>query len=356
MVVRFSIALVLFIAGTSLLIGRADSLSASISRKDSIPFAIPKGWPAPHSNIFSKNKLTEEGFQLGKKLFYDERLSLNMEISCGSCHQQFASFSHYDHNFSHGINNTLTNRNAPALINLAWMKELHWDGGVNHLEIQPLSPITAHNEMGNNLDTLISRLKRDTIYIRMFKAAFGSEVINSQRMLKALAQFTGSLVSSDSKYDQVKNGKAAFTPYEERGYVIYKKNCASCHPEPLFTDNSFRNNGLYMNKMGDEGRQTITNSQKDSLKFKVPTLRNTQLSFPYMHDGRFYSLYDVVEHYRTGIDVTEPLLDKSLKNKINLTDTEKAELVYFLYTLTDSSFIKNPRFAPGRNIIKSAHH
>ncbi|MBU3714981.1 MAG: cytochrome-c peroxidase, partial [Ferruginibacter sp.] len=119
MVVRFSIALISFIAGTSFLIGRADSPSALIFRKDSIPFATPKGWPAAHSNIISKNKFTEEGFQLGKKLFYDERLSLNMEISCGSCHQQFASFSHYDHNFSHGINNTLTNRNAPALINLA---------------------------------------------------------------------------------------------------------------------------------------------------------------------------------------------------------------------------------------------
>jgi cytochrome c peroxidase len=227
------------------------------------------------------------------------------------------------------------------------MKELHWDGGINHLEVQPLSPITASNEMGNRLDTVLLRLKRDSNYVRMFKAAFGDTIINSQRMLKAIAQFTGSLISSNSKYDQVKNGKAAFTPYEARGYEVFKKNCASCHTEPLFTDNTFRNNGLTINKLKDKGRMSITNKMQDSLKFKVPTLRNTQLSFPYMHDGRFYTLYDVVEHYRSEIDTGKSTLDKLLKNKISITENEKSELVYFLYTLTDSSFIKNPRFGPG---------
>jgi cytochrome c peroxidase len=330
-----------------LVVSSAYIIDSSAPQPDPISLNIPKGWPSPKTNIFSKNKLTEQGFQLGKKLFYDSRLSKDGEISCASCHQQFASFSHYDHNFSHGVNNTLTQRNAPALINLIWMNELHWDGGINHLEVQPLSPITASNEMGNSLDTVLQRLKKDSVYVRMFREAFGDDNINSQRMLKAIAQFTGSLISSNSKYDRVKNGQEVFTPYEARGYEIFKKNCSSCHTEPLFTDNSFRNNGLKANKNGDIGRISITNNKQDSLKFKVPTLRNTQLSFPYMHDGRLYTLYDVVEHYRTGIDTSMPSLDKKLKKSINISEMEKAELVYFLYTLTDSSFIKNPRFAPG---------
>ncbi len=340
-----------------LIVSSAYIIDSSTPQPDPISLTIPKGWPAPKSNIFSKNKLTEQGFQLGKKLFYDSRLSKDGEISCASCHQQFASFSHYDHNFSHGINNTLTQRNAPALINLIWMNELHWDGGINHLEVQPLSPITASNEMGNSLDTVLDRLKKDSVYVRMFREAFGDGNINSQRMLKAIAQFTGSLISSNSKYDQVKNGKAAFTPYEARGYEIFKKNCSSCHAEPLFTDNSFRNNGLTISKQKDIGRMYVTNKIQDSLKFKVPTLRNTQLSFPYMHDGRLYTLYDVVEHYRTGIDTSMPSLDKKLKKSIIISEMEKAELVYFLYTLTDSSFIKNPRFAPGmESRVKSKSH
>lgn len=318
-----------------------------IPQPDPISLPIPKGWPMPKTNVFLKNKLTEQGFQLGKKLFYDIRLSKDGEISCASCHQQFASFSHYDHNFSHGINNTLTKRNAPALINLIWMNELHWDGSINHLEVQPLSPITASNEMGNSLDTVLYRLKKDSVYVRMFREAFGDGNINSQRMLKALAQFTGSLISSNSKYDRVKNGKDNFTPYEARGYEIFKKNCAGCHTEPLFTNNSFRNNGLNANKHGDVGRMIVSNNLQDSLKFKVPTLRNTQLSFPYMHDGRLYTLYDVIEHYTTGIDTMQKNLDPILKRKINISEKQKYELVYFLYTLTDSSFIKNPRFAPG---------
>lgn len=307
---------------------------------------IPPGWPKPASNIFSKNKLTEKGFQLGKKLFYEGNLSKDGNISCASCHQQFAAFATYDHDLSHGVNNTFSTRNAPGLFNLAWSKEFMWDGGINHIEVQPLAPLTAENEMGEKLDSVIDKLKKDPAYKRMFKAAFGDATINSQRILKALAQFTGSLISANSKYDKVQRGEAKFTAYEQRGYDVFKANCATCHKEPLFSDYSYRNNGLSQNRFNDLGRFKITQFSSDSLKFRVPSLRNAQLTFPYMHDGRFYSLAQAIEHYRTGI-ITSPTLDPLLQNRITMTNKEKNELIYFIYTLTDSTFISDPRFAPG---------
>ena len=331
----------LFVALSLLLI----SASNKLYKPTPLKFIIPIGFPTPPTNIFSKNKLTVEGFDLGKKMFYDARLSKGGEISCGSCHQQFASFATYDHDLSHGVNNSFSNRNAPALINLAWMKEWHWDGGINHLEMQPLSPLSAANEMGEKLDTVLLKLKRDTAYARMYKAAFGDATITTERMLKAFAQFTGSLISANSKYDKVKRGEASFILPEQKGYEIFKANCNSCHKEPLFTDNTFRNNGITINRFNDVGRQTITQDKMDSLKFKVPTLRNIALTLPYMHDGRINSLENVIKHY-TLLDTTLTNLDPLLRKKILLTDKEKKQLVLFLYTLTDTSFTKNKRFAP----------
>ena len=332
-----------------LLIGAADNAAVKFadgSLPDYIEFKIPAGWPKPHTNIFAKNKLSEQGFQLGKKLFYDTRLSKDGTISCANCHQQFAAFATYEHDFSHGHNDQHTTRNAPALFNLAWMKNLHWDGGINHIEVQPLSPITSPTEMAETLENVLIKLKSDTAYPNLFKAAFGTEEINSQRMLKALAQFTGSIVSSNSKYDKVLKGEATFTYAEENGYNLFKAKCAACHKEPLFTDNSFRNNGLEINTfLNDYGRMKITGDAKDSLTFKVPSLRNVAVSFPYMHDGRFYSLGAAIEHYRNGIVTTQPTLDPLLANKIAITNTQKYELIYFLNTLTDTSMTKNPRYA-----------
>ena len=308
-----------------------------------IKFVVPKGFPKPSKNIFANNPLTEEGFQLGKKIFYDTRLSSDGQVSCESCHQAYASFSTYDHDLSHGVNNTHTLRNAPVLVNLAWMNELHWDGGINHLEIQPLSPLTEANEMGETLENVMSKLKADSAYKKMFKAAFGDAEITSQRMLKAIAQFTGSLVSSNSKYDKVKRGEATFIAPEQKGYEIFKANCNTCHQEPLFTDNSFRNNGIPLNRLNDIGRQKITANKNDSLKFKVPTLRNVGVSLPYLHDGSMGDLYKVVEHYR-NIDTTNKIIDPLLCKKINITDKEKQQLVLFLYTLTDTSFTRSKRF------------
>lgn len=305
---------------------------------------IPAGWPQP-VDIFANNRLTEEGFQLGKKLFNDGQLSKDGNFPCASCHQQFAAFATFDHDFSHGFNNSFTTRNAPVTFNLAWMPLLHLDGGINHIEVQPLAPITAPNEMAENIDSVLNKLRKDPLYPSLFKAAFGSTDITSQRMLKALAQFTGSIISANSKYDKVKRGEASFTVTEQSGYNIFKSKCESCHKEPLFTDNSFRNNGLAINAyLNDIGRMRITNNRNDSLKFKVPTLRNIVQSFPYMHDGRLYTLGQVLDHYRTGIITTQPTLDPLLVNRIPLTNIEKNDLLFFLHTLSDTAFINNPRF------------
>jgi len=164
-------------------------------------------------------------------------------------------------------------------------------------------------------------------------------------MLKALAQFVGNLISADSKYDKVKRREEIFAPVEEDGYRVFKSNCEACHKEPLFTDNSFRNNGLPLdNYLCDVGRMKITGAKEDSLKFKVPTLRNIARTYPYMHDGRFYSLDEVIEHYRKGIQ-TGLTLDSLLRNKISMTDIEKRDLILFLKTLTDTAFLKNPRYS-----------
>ncbi|MEP6675635.1 MAG: cytochrome c peroxidase [Ferruginibacter sp.] len=308
-------------------------------------FDIPKGFPKPQKDIFANNKLSEEGFQLGRKLFYDGRLSKDGNFACASCHQQFAAFATYDHDLSHGFNNSFSTRNAPALFNLAWMPLLQWDGGINHIEVQPLSPMSASNEMAENVDSILKKIRVDTAYRRMFKAAFGDGLINSQRMLKALAQFTGSLVSANSKYDKVKRGETTFTETEQIGYGLFKNKCNSCHTEPLFTDNSFRNTGFALNEtLKDYGRMKITGDPADSLKFKVPSLRNVTLTFPYMHDGRTYSLGQAIDHYRNGI-VQSATLDSSLKKGISISNNERSYLLYFIYTLTDTSFVKNPRFA-----------
>jgi cytochrome c peroxidase len=310
-----------------------------------LKLVIPKGWPKPVTNIFAKNPLTEEGFQLGRKLFYDGRLSKDGNFPCASCHQQFAAFANLDHDLSHGFNNNFTKRNAPALFNLAWMKELHWDGGINHIDVQPLAPITDTLEMAETIENIIKKISSDTAYKRMFKAAFGDPLINSQRMLKALAQFTGSIQSYNTKYDKVKRNEDTFNISEQYGYNVFKAKCNTCHTEPLFTDNSFRNNGLNSNKsLADKGRMGITGKPEDSLKFKVPSLRNIAKTAPYMHDGRLYTLSQVIEHYRDKMNNQQPTIDKLLQNKMMITKQEKIDLLSFLYALTDEEMTGNKRF------------
>lgn len=304
---------------------------------------IPAGFPAP-AYRFEDNPLSKEGFELGRKLFYDGRLSIDNLHPCSSCHQQIGAFGTFEHDRSHGVFNSHTLRNAPVLFNLAWNTSFHWDGEFSNLPDAAAQPINGHIEMGESFAGVIQKIQDDKEYREMFKKVFRTPFIRPEYILKALSQFTGYMISADSKYDRYKKGTATFTAAEENGYQLYKLHCASCHPEPLFTDYSFRNIGLPIdNFLNDYGRYRITGNKEDSLKFKVPTLRNTYISSNYMHDGRFGTLMQCINHYRNNVQQSSTL-DPLLTNGITLTDAEANNLFVFLRALTDSAFLRDPRF------------
>ena len=314
---------------------------------DTLAFHIPEGWPKPHYN-FEESPVTIDGFILGRKLFYDPKLSKDSTISCSSCHLSFTNFTHVDHALSHGIDGRVGNRNTLSIINPAWQKTFMWDGGVNHLEVQPLGPLENPVEMDHSLEGVVERLEQFKTYTQLYKNAFGETAkVTGQFTLKALAQFMVTFTSSNSKYDKVmrKEEGAVFNEREEKGMQVFRTNCASCHQEPLFTNGSFQNNGLPVDTfLNDFGRLTITNNPKDSLKFRVPTLRNIEVSYPYMHDGRFKSLQMVLFHYSEGI-VHSNTLAEELKSPIKLSQDDKRNLIYFLKTLTDMEFLRNKDFS-----------
>jgi cytochrome c peroxidase len=300
---------------------------------------IPEGFPSPVYK-FQDNPLTKEGIALGRKLFYDGRLSRDGITSCASCHQQFAAFADFEHPLSHGFNNAFSFRNAPPLFNLAWHKELHLDGAINHIEVQPLAPLLDTNEMATTLDSVLHKLNADPKYRSMFKAAFGDTKINSQRILKSLAQFTGTIISASSKYDRVKKGKDKFNDFEQRGYELFQVHCNSCHTAPFFTDFTYRNIGLPVDPtLNDHGRMRITGLTEDSLKFKVPSLRNIARTAPYFHDGRTWGLSVASNHF--SMAKADQNTDPLIINSKPLDKTQVQYITYFLRTLTDSVLIKN---------------
>ena len=322
-------------------------LLLSFTRHDGvIPFFVPEGWPEPVYD-FSKNPVTPEGFQLGRHLFYDPLLSRDTTISCASCHLQATGFAHVDHQLSHGIYGRIGTRNAPAIINMAWSRTFMWDGGVNHLDMQPIAPITSPDEMNETMEHVVQKLNNSPKYRRLFASAFGGDsLITGQHTLLALSQFVLMLQSSNSKYDKYirKEPGGEFTPQEINGLAVFRKNCASCHTEPLFTNGGFANNGLPIDTgLMDMGRFRITQNPSDSLLFKIPTLRNIQFTFPYMHDGRFKKLREVVNHYTGGIQKSSTL-DERLQKPVILNSEEKIDLVAFLLTLTDKDFFFDTRF------------
>lgn len=311
---------------------------------DDIKETVPEYWPTPYYN-YSNNPLTADGFTLGRTLFYDPLLSSDNTISCGSCHQQFAAFSHSGHDVSHGINGLLGNRNAPALQNLNWNTSFMHDGGILNIEVMPLAPITNTVEMNETMTNVVSKLSASGKYKQLFTKAFGDDLVNSQRIFKAIAQFMGTMYSYNSKYDAVKAGKESFTPQENSGYNLFAQKCASCHTEPLFSDYQFRNNGLSVNVLyNDSGRAHITGNATDRYKFKTPSLRNIEKTAPYMHDGRFTSLDQCLEHYNSGI-IISPTLDTQLQSGIILSAQNKADIIAFLKTLTDTKFLTDSRFS-----------
>lgn len=313
-------------------------LSFAYSDKYSLP--IPKGWPKP---VYSStnNKLTQERIYMGRVLFYETRLSSNNTISCASCHSSYNAFAHTDHALSHGIFDSIGKRNAPALFNLAWQPAFMWDGAIHHLDVQALAPISNPIEMNESLKHVVAKLQSDKRYVSLCKKAYGDTIITGERVLKSLSQFMLTFISCQSKYDSVMIGKSVFSMQEQKGYALFKTHCSSCHSEPLFTNYQFKNNGLRIDPLlKDIGRAGMSQNPTDSFLFKVPSLRNLEYSYPYMHDGRFKKLRDVIEHYN-HIDINSPYLSKELSKPLNLSSEEKVELLSFLLTLTDKSFVFN---------------
>ncbi|MGN6163686.1 MAG: cytochrome-c peroxidase [Flavisolibacter sp.] len=336
------LSLFIFIIAGSVCINSCKK-SEPFARTTPISFTIPQGFPQLVYN-FQAHPITEEGFLLGRKLFYDGRLSVDGNFPCASCHQPVAAFTTFEHDRSHGYNHSHTLRNAPALANLAWYPVYKWDGSAATLEEISLAHITAPDEMAETMDHVISKLKSDTAYKRLFKAAFGTEQVSGDRILNALSQFVINLVSANAKYDRVKKGEASFTAEEQNGYAVFQAKCAVCHTEPLFTDFSFRNVGLPVDPvLNDYGRMRVTHNSADSLKFRVPSLRNVDLTSYYTHDGRLSVMRMMIQHYENGV-IQSPTLDALLKNGIAITQTEENDLVAFLRTLSDSSYLNNPRF------------
>ncbi len=329
----------LFISLSILLLGFINEYS--ISKKD-VELKIPKGFPKPNYD-FAENPLSPDKFELGRKLFYDPILSKDSSTSCESCHQRVAAFAHIDHALSHGIDGKIGTRNVPALQNMIWRDTYMWDGGVNNLEVQPLNPITSPIEMNETLPNIILKLKASKGYSALFKKIYKDTVINSERILKSLAQFTGLMISANSRYDKYNAGKDTFSIQEKNGLETFRVKCASCHKEPLFTDNSYRNNGILPDtSLNDIGRGKITNQETDNYKFKVPSLRNIEMTFPYMHDGRYKKLKDVLNHYSSKNH--NSTVDSEIKKIGELSDIERKDIIAFLLTLTDREFLNDKRF------------
>ena len=298
----------------------------SFKKGSEYKLTYPKSWPKPAYD-FKKNPLDSSVVKLGEKLFNDPILSRDGSISCSSCHLKQTGFTHIDHDLSHGIDGKIGTRNSLALINLAWSKSFMWDGSIHHIDVQALAPIENPNEMDNSIQNVVSTLQKSAKYKKRFEEAYKDTIITGAKVLKTLAQYCLSLVSCNSKYDKVMANKpgVSFTEMEQKGYDIFKSKCNNCHTEPLFTNNTFQTNGLEIDPtLNDIGRMKVTQNKKDSLLFKVPTLRNIAITPPYMHDGRFQNLQMVLFHYSTNS-----------KMRIDLNEMEKKSIIVFLKTLSE---------------------
>jgi len=319
--------------------------------KESLIEIFPADFPEPTYDL-EKNPLSQGAINLGRVLFYDPILSKDRSISCASCHSPYNAFAHTDHELSHGISDLIGTRNAPALFNLAWQSSFMWDGAVNHLDVQALAPLTSKSEMGEELISVISKLQNSSIYPDLFMKAFNDSVVTGEHLLKALSQFQLTLISANSKYDKVMRKKEKFTAKELTGKRLFEKNCNTCHIQPLFSNYQFKKNGLEIDStLNDYGKFNHTKLAKDSLLFKVPSLRNLSYTFPYMHDGRFSTIREVISHYTNGI-TDKTAISEELKEPISLTSDEKTDLVAFLLTLNDKEFVFNKKHHYPLEILK----
>jgi len=302
---------------------------------------IPPGFE--EINAPDHNEYTEDRWALGKKLFFDPIMSIDSSISCASCHQPELAFSD-DVSFSLGVEKRIGTRNSPSLANVAYHPYFTREGGVATLEMQILVPIQEHNEFDFNIVLLAERLSKDSSYVQMAKSAYDRNP-DPYVITRSIACFERSLISGQSPYDQHVNGSGdVLSDSEIRGMDLFfgdKTNCSSCHEGFNFTNYQFQNNGLY-EIYPDKGRFRLTGKSEDIALFKTPSLRNVELSAPYMHDGSLTSLEEVVEHYNSG-GKSNPQKSNLIK-ALNLSQDEKDDLVSFLRALTDELFVSNPHF------------
>ncbi|EHQ30608.1 Di-heme cytochrome c peroxidase [Mucilaginibacter paludis DSM 18603] len=348
-----------------LLLVAVTAISAWNYGHEPVPIGpYPLNYPANFGNRINtpdNNPTTQQGVYLGRMLFYEKRLSADNTISCGSCHQQQKAFTD-GRAFSEGVDHVATSRNSMALVNLLWTRKFFWDGRSASLEDQANIPLTNEHEMGQSLAISVQKLKQSAPYPALFKLVYGDQNITANRIVKAIAQFERTLISADSKYDQYLRHAYQLTPQELRGMELFNQrpqpekgirgaNCAHCHGGVKMYQELFHNNGLDSIPR-DRGIEVLTGQPSDRGRFKVPTLRNIALTAPYMHDGRFKTLEEVIDHYSDHVlqsaSLSAFLIGESNElggKTLKLLPGEKKDIIAFLNMLTDSTFISDPRFA-----------
>jgi cytochrome c peroxidase len=334
--------LLICIIGSGLLLLHACKKDEPVTPFPQPAMVLPAHFPAPVYS-FENNPLDPKKIEIGRRLFYDEALSATNTISCASCHKQEFAFSDAGNNVSRGINNQVGIRNSPALFNLVWKPLFMWDGGIVNLENQAIAPLTDIHEMGTTLNNVTNYLNSTNSYKNAFKEVFQVETITSKELLVSLAQFMATMVSWQSRYDNYYIGQLnALNQDEIKGLKLFRMHCASCHKEPLMTDYSFRRNGITITEI-DSGRQRVTQKLEDRGKFMVPSLRNVSLSTPYMHDGRFESLEEVLDNYKSPESLENN--DELILTGIDFSEDDKQLIILFLKTLTDDEFLKKSSFS-----------
>ncbi|MDF2437522.1 MAG: cytochrome peroxidase [Bacteroidota bacterium] len=328
------------------------------------PYPFPELAYFPRTPAFANNPVTVEGAALGRFLFYDPILSSDSSLSCSGCHDQKSAFSDAPKDFSIGVHNGKTNRNAMPLFNLVWNRFFFLDGRVATLEDQISHPLTAKNEMNMEWDVLLKKLNASEFYSGRFNALYNKKIIDSTNVKNVIAQFLKTLISHESKFDRVQHLKSKFTNDELEGFRLMNNqtrgDCLHCHPTDgngLLTTLAFSNNGLDpvydVGGYTDKGRGSVTGNEKDNGKFMIPSLRNIALTGPYMHDGRFKTLEEVLEFYSTGVHVCANIdtkMSMAHQKGVKLSDQEKKQITAFLMTLTDSVFISKKEYSnPFRN-------
>lgn len=355
-ILKYTLSLVIILSFVLVSCSEDTTTTGPKDEFQTTPYTLVLPSNLPPAILPSDNALTYEGIRLGKALFFEKLLSKDATISCGSCHNQGNAFTDKDKIFSEGIEGKIGDRNSMPIFNMFYhTKGFFWDGRAKLLRDQSLGPIENPLEMGETLDNVVRKLSAESKYRALFYDAFGDSTVNSLKMSLAMEQFMLTFVSGDSKFDKVERGEAQFTDSESRGKQLFftefetgggvkGADCFHCHGSADFSNHEFMNNGLDAESdFKDMGRAKFTDRPTDNAKFKTPSLRNIAVTAPYMHDGRFGSLEDVIEHYNSGIK-TSSTLDVNIhgiKDGMNLTNQEKQDLIAFLKTLTDEIYLNN---------------